>query len=230
MAKTLLQLRTLVRRRADIENDGNHISDAEIDDLINDGVENLWYLLGDLGAANLFAVQAPALTALGNNSFLLPNNFNKLVEVSVKAGGSYYRSEAADPESISYLADESGDLSDYASRHYLHWNIDQARAELFVYPAPANTKLSVRYIPSPPDLSLDTDVLPLPDGYHQWVVWDAVVACLQKREQDPRGAASEREKVEARIRGHVDSMEVTRAYSIRRSAGTLSTLPDAGRG
>ena len=213
--KNLSQLRTLVRQKADIENDGNHVTDAEIDTYINSGIETLYSLLVDGTDGTLFAKNAGVLHKLGDNTYQLPSDFGQLISVDIFIGHTYIRSVQADPQDQAQLATQNYNGVAY-TRHFLKWNVDQGRGELWVYPAPTNTvDLSAQYIPEPPSLSLDTDTLNFPTFWYQWVVYDAAIACSIKEESDPSALMSERQRIEVRVRDHIRSMTPTRVKTIR---------------
>lgn len=208
----------MVRRKADIENDGNHITDAEVTSYINTAIEQLFSILVADTDGSLFAKNASAPTALGDNAYQLPSDFGNLVSVQVKKSGQYIRSVQADPEDYASLAllEDNGILTPYA--HYLKWNIDQGRGEVFIFPAPSSTSdIAVRYVPTPPVLSLSTDELKLPPLWYQWVVLDAAVYCMLKEESDPSGLMAQRGAVEKQIRTSIRALKVTEFSTIRRA-------------
>ncbi len=216
--KTLSQLRTLVRQKADIENDGNHITDAEIDSYINAGVEALYSLLTDGTDGTLFSKNAGVLHKLGTNTYQLPSDFGQLVSVDIFTGGTYVRSTQADPQDQAQLSQKVYQGSAY-TRHFLKWNIEQGRGELWIYPEPSATvDVAAQYIPEPPVLSLDTDTLKFPTFWYQWVVYDAAISCSIKEESDPSALMSERERIERRVRDHIRSMTPTRVKTIRQAS------------
>jgi hypothetical protein len=214
--KTLAQLREYTRQRADVENDGRHTDDAEVDALINASVEFLHSMLVDGTDGTLFAKNASGLTKLGDNSYQLPSDFSQLVSLDIKSGGVYLRSQQADPQDYAQLT-----LNSYGGQnfynHLLRWNTAQGRGELFIFPAPTNTiDIAVQYIPEPPVLSTDSDTLNWPTFWYQWVVLDAAIQISIKEESDPSALLGERNKVEKRIRDHIRSMTPTRIKQIRR--------------
>lgn len=213
--KNLSQLRTLVRQKADIENDGNHVTDSEVDTYINSGIEALYSLLVDGTDGTLFSKNAGVLHKLGDFTYQLPSDFGQLVSVDLSIGNTYLRSMQADPQDQAQLSAQTYRAT-ALTRHFLKWNIDQGRAELWVYPAPSDTsKLAVQYIPEPPALSLDTDTLNFPTFWYQWVVYDAAISCSIKEESDPSALMSERDRIEQRVRDHIRSMTPTRVKTIR---------------
>jgi hypothetical protein len=218
MAKTLSTLRTEVRRKADIETDGNHITDAEVDAYVQDSIRTLHSLLVDGTDGQLFAKNAPVLNQIGTRSFQLPADFSQLVSVDIRVSNWYVRSIEADPQEYAQLTD----LEDYGNwtprRHLLRWNLEEGRGELFIFPTPTSASaVAVQYIPEAPTLSLDSDTLNWPDFWNQWVVLDAAIQCANKEESfnATNALMLERDKTEKRIRDHIRSMSVSEVKTIR---------------
>jgi len=214
--KTLAQIREMIRQRADVENNGNHTDDDEVDSLANASIETLHSMLVDGTDGTLFAKNAGVLTKLGDNSYQLPSDFTQLVSLDIKSGSTYIRSHQADPQDYAQLTlNNYGGQNHYS--HLLRWNTAQGRGELFIFPTPANTSdVAVQYIPEPPFLSSDSDTLNWPTFWYQWVVLDAAVQISIKEESDPSGLMAERQKIEKRVRDHIRSMTPTRVKQIRR--------------
>lgn len=217
MAINLSQIRTQVRQKADIENDGEHVTDTEIDGYINDSIRTLHSLLVDGTDGQLFAKNAGVLTKIGTYSYQLPSDFSQLVSVDIRVQNWYVRSIQADPQDYAQLTD----LRNYGNwtprRHFLRWSLAQNRAELFIFPEPTNTAdVAVQYVPSAPTLSADTDNLRWPDFWYQWVVLDAAIQCVNKEESLSQPLAMERDRIERRIRDHIRSMTVTEVKTIRK--------------
>jgi len=213
---TLSELITRVRQKADMENDGNFISDTEITHLLNDSIAMLWSTLIDGTNGSLFSTNAPVLPKIGDNAYQLPNDFYKLVDVAIFTGGTYLRSIEADPQSYAQLTVQNYNGVAF-TQHLLQYNQAQGRFELSVFPAPAVTaNIAVRYIPKAPALSVSTDELRLPSDWHMWAVLDAAIQCLIKEESDPSAQMAERDRREQRIKDDIRSMGVTRVKRIRK--------------
>ena len=211
----------MVRQKADIENDGFHISDAEVDSYINDSIKLLHSLLVDGTDGQLFAKNAPILTKIGTYSFQLPSDFSQLVSVDIFTGSFYQRSNQADPQDYAQLTQQTGRHYYTSRQHFLRWSVEQGRAELFCFPEVEKENVAVQYIPVAPTLSEDSDELLWPDFWYQWVVYDAAIQCSNKEESFNQALLMEKEKVERRIRDHIRSMTVTEIKTIRtRNRGT----------
>ena len=228
--KTLSQLRTLVRQSADIERDGTHTTDAEVDSYIQQAVEQLHSLLVDGTDGTLFAKNAGVLVDLGGadgNSYQLPGDFGQLVSLDVKRSSRYSRSTQADPQDYATLTLAQNTGSCY--QHFLRWNTAQGRGELFIFPKPPSlASIAVQYVPEAPVLSIDSDPLRWPSFWYQWCVYTAAIKCNIKEETDPGPNMAERDRVEKRIRDHIRSMTPTRIKTVRRVSRTNTrfTPPD----
>ena len=88
MSKTLAQLRTLVRSRADAEGD-DHKSDTEITSWINQGAASLH----DLKIASMedYALTSASFTLTSSNSYSLPATFYNLKGLDLQDGTRYLR-------------------------------------------------------------------------------------------------------------------------------------------
>jgi hypothetical protein len=231
MAKNLSQLREQTRQKSDIENDGKHTSDTEVDSYINDSIKLLWSLLVDGTDGQLFAKNAGVLQKLGTYSYQLPGDFSQLVSVDINVNSRYVRSAQADPQDYAQLTDRAVDNFYTERSHFLRWSIEQNRAELFIFPEPnATSDVAVQYIPAAPVLSLDTDTLNWPDFWYQWVVLDAAIQCSNKEESIVQALVVEREKVERRIRDHIRSMTITEIKTIRKNTRGRQSRYNWGRG
>lgn len=233
MAKTLTLIEQGARRRADMEDDGNFISQAEARAYINQSIQTFWdFLLGEDGGS-LFATVSPQLVKIGDNSYQLPDNFYRLVDVGIKTnGGKYARALQADQQEYAQLLTQTFQSVSY-TRYFLHWNVDQDRFELFLFPEPAVENILMRYIPKAPVLSLDSHTLNLPDSWVEWVEIDAAIKMLSKEESDPSALELQQQKLEMRILDAINEINKTGIKKIRdvayfedRPRGAWNRLPD----
>jgi hypothetical protein len=213
---TLGELITLVRQKADMENDGNFISDSEITHLFNDSLALLWAFLNDGTNGSLFSKNSPVLLKIGPQAYQLPNDFYQLLDVALFTGGTYIRSTEADPQAYMQLT-TLNNANIYSPQHILQYNHEQGRFELSFFPAPTTTaNIAVRYVPQAQVLSVSTDALNLPSNWHMWAVLDSAIQCLIKEESDPSAQMAEREKREERIKDEIRSMGISQIKTIRK--------------
>jgi hypothetical protein len=214
--KTLTQLIELSRQYADMEDDGLFIDDAEVTEYLNQEGALLHSLVSNVSDGSLLAKNAGTLISLGTNSYQLPSDFDRLLDLSVWNTDDYYSIEVADPQDYATLTQRS---TDSVERYYLQWNVDQGRAELFIFPPPSVDDIAVRYIPGPPVLSLGSDTLNYPSFWYTYVVLGAAIQMLMKEESDPQPLMFKRDRVERRIIQNVEAMIPTQVKTIRRTAG-----------
>ena len=84
---TLLSLREYSRQLADMEDDGNFVSEAELTRYVNDAAADYYDLLIDADDAKLLAKSGGVLTKTGDFAWDLPNDFYRLVSVDWGGGG-----------------------------------------------------------------------------------------------------------------------------------------------
>jgi len=211
---TRKDVRDQIRRVADIETDGNHITDAEINDDLNSSLAALWAILVDASNGALFSKISPQLVKVGDNAFRVPNDFLRLVSVDIKRSGSFINSTEADAQRyVQLLQYARRNLT--SSQHYLQWNLKQQWYELFIFPDPELEDLVVRYIPEAPSFTLDTDNILFPADWVRWSVYDVGIKCNIKEETDPSPLMVERDKIERRIINDIKSQSVAQVKSIR---------------
>lgn len=195
---TRAQLVTQVRRLADIETDGYHITDDEIGDYLNDALKAMWAMVVNK-ASSLVAKVSNSLVNLGDNAYQLPHDFLRLVSVDIRKGAeTWIHSIEADPQRYAPLSSVSSSSRGF-SQHYLHLNVFQGRYELFIFPGVDTNDIFVRYVPIAPQLYLTTDELKVPDDWYRWAVYDAAIRCNIKEETDPSPLMIERERLEQRL-------------------------------
>lgn len=211
---TRANVRDQIRRVADIETDGNHITDTEINEDLNSSLAALWAILVDASNGSLFSKLSPQLIQVGDNSFRVPVDFLRLVSVDIKRSGTFINSTEADAQRyVQLLQYAARNLT--SSQHYLQWNQKQQWYELFIFPAPELADLVVRYIPTAPSFSLDTDNILLPADWVRWSVYDVGIKCNIKEETDPSPLMIERDKIEKRIINDIKSQSVAQVKTIR---------------
>ena len=221
---TRTELREQIRRIADIEDDGNHITDDEINEDLNSTLSALWAMLVDATDGSLFAKPMANPHIIGDNSYQMPSDYLRVVSVDVYRNNIYTHSVQADPQ-------RQAQLSQLAARglafyqHYMQWSKDNQWFELFIYPMPQAEELFVRYVPTAPQLSMDTEELGLPADWSRWAVYDVAIKCNIKEETDPAPIMMEREKIEQRIINDVKSHSVAQVKTIR----DVSSWEDGGR-
>jgi hypothetical protein len=216
---TLADLILGVRRLADIETDGKHITDSEITDYVNDALKALWSLIIGATDGSLLSRVVETLPQIGNNAYQLPEDFLRLVSVDVRKSNNYVVSSGeGDPQKYAQLVLITDTSVDF-SQHYIHFDRDTGYYHLFVFPAAEPDRLVVRYIQSSPQLNDESEVLKLPSDWVRWVIFDSAIRCMLKNETDPSGVMVEREKIELRVVMDVEAQSPSQVQTIRDMAG-----------
>jgi len=218
--RTLLELRTKVRQRADIEGDP-HVTDAELTGLINDSCAALHALLIEVDEMWFFnqmsLTTAPGVEALAVyiDSGGGATNFYKLLHVEATIGGIVVPLERWTFERRTYYKNASTwGVAQWPIAYRL--SIVSTKAYLYFAPVPDGAyPITVGYVRSFADLVNDADVFDGMDGWEEWVIWDATIKCLVKEESSIVDATRERDVVLVRISSQMatpdrDQPDVTR--------------------
>lgn len=215
---TLTTLRTAVRERADMEDDGNFISDAELDRYINKGIEDLYDLVLASEAGEVYVVNSPILTQVGTfasgnyASYGLPADFYKLRALHYIEGNNVYPLIPADPSNFALLSNDPPHV--YAGRYTLRFLPDGTK-QVFTFPEIDPTVLAMTYIPNPVLLVNPSDTF---DGYNGWedyVIVKAAIKCLTKEESDTTALQIELDGIRNDIMSHAGHMDAGYPDTIR---------------
>ena len=218
---TLSDIVSRIRQRADIVNDGKHISDSDIKAYANTSIAAVYQMLAK-GDSKIFGRLAGGLFNLGDNRWQLPSDHYKLLDVSVRRSGNWLRAEEMDAQEYAQNLDRNDVYSVYP-RFQLLFNTDEGWFELVIFPTTAQDDILVTYLPKPPVLSLDAHELklPVPDAV-EWVILDAAVNCRIREESDPSAMMAEREKVEKRLIADIRDLTPNTPKTIRRTSRSRS--------
>ena len=214
MSTTLLNLRTMVRQRADMEN-STFVSDPEVTSYINQSYFVLYDLLvqkfgNDYYVAPFLTITtdgindqfarpdgtlysgAPALyKLLGLDLFLAANSW-----VTLKPFNTSERNRYSIPNFQSFYGVTN-------MRYRLNGG------KLWLTPLPAGgQQLRLLYIPRMTPLALDTDLLDGVSGWDEYVVIDAAIKCLQKEESDVSVLSGQKGAMIARIEAAASNRDV----------------------
>lgn len=203
--KTLLELRTGSRQRADLEEDGNVIDDVEANDYVNESVAELWDLVVEGDGAQLFAKNAPILTKTGDNSYILPSDFYKLVSVSYSTGGEYVQGQPFDSAETAVVAANPPTPENFV--YSLRLGTLALEDHIFTFPALDEDKLAVVYIPESPILSADTDSVDGINYFHSFVMYSAASKMVDKVGLDSTHLLLRLRRLEERIRHHIRTLD-----------------------
>lgn len=153
---TRATLLTRVRRYADMEN-GTLLTDAEIEDMINEALCDLYDILIEAAPPDYYASQTTLTTSSGTTAYSLPSDFYKIRSVWVDEGNGEYR--------------PLGDVPD-------------ARRQFYRAPAGAYSVL-LNYIPTCSTLASSGSTFDGVNGWDKLVTLQAAIQCKNKEESDP---------------------------------------------
>ena len=211
--RTLVELRTDARRKADMEDDGNFISDAELTDYVNESIADLYDLMIDGETSQLFAKNAPILVQVGTNSYELPSDFYRLTSIDLQVGGFYIPGIPGDARETARLA--SNPPTEQHFKYFVRWDLTTGRKFVFIYPEIDENNLAIVYVPEAPTLVTDTDPVDGPNRWHEYIAVDAAIKMLQKQEQDTTALEFRLRRLEARIKDHIRDIDVGIPQQIR---------------
>ena len=217
-----------VRRIADIETDGYHITDQEILDYLNDSLRQLWSVTVNSSNGSIFSKVSTKLVQLGDDSryYQLPSDFLRLVSVDVRFNNNWMPSQEADQQAYAQLLELT---SSEAAYHYLYYNNEQGRYELVLFPNREPNDILIRYVPEATQLDDFEDVLHLPGDWERWAVYDAAIKCKMKDDENAEMLMMERARIEAMIVEDVKAQTVATVKTIRDMTARTATaryLPD----
>lgn len=176
MARTITrtEFRTRVRQRADVVSD-NHVSDTELNDIINESITENWDLLVSCAPPDFYASSTNVSVTSGTSAYALPSDFYRLRAVQVQEATDEYR--------------PLGPIQE---------------AEIQRYRTPNTTAtVRIRYIHAAPLMTSDASTFDGVNGWGELAVLNAAIDVLNKRGQDPSALMAKRDRFVERIRLNV---------------------------
>lgn len=187
--KTLLQLRTQIRNRVNME-DSEFLTDSELNDMINASYSELYDILVSR-FEDYYTTTTTTTISSGNSSFAVPSDFYKLRGVDRAVGGStdYYDVPKFNFNERNWRNNQVTRL-----RHgQLNVNYRLIGNNVEILPlnqAAGNYRLW--YVPTYTALSSDTDTIDGVNGFEEYIVVDVCIKALEKEESNT--ATFERQK------------------------------------
>lgn len=177
---TLLQLRTRVRQRADIESATSRHTDVEVNDHLNEAIAELNDVMRSAFDQNFFRSSTTFLTT-GARTYSLPSDFLSMISVDIYSGSGtnnvrYSATKFQESQRNTYQAAFAGYFAygqPVMCRLYGN-NID------FVPTPNTGTLIGLNYVPTTLKLVLDSDTLDGVNGWEEYVILDAAIKCLIK--------------------------------------------------
>lgn len=204
LTKTLLQLRTAVRQRADMEQ-SLFVSDSELTDRINAAIRMIYRQIVKVRGDEYFGTSATVTTASGTAAYALPTAFMKLASAGVwwapSTGYAIRLNKYTPNQAMSQLPSQGWTYGTTAAN--VRYALFGKQIRFLPTPLAIHT-VTVHYIPYPTALSADSDTLDTLAGFEEAVIWDTVATCLAKQESDPSFALSMRDKELQDISDNID--------------------------
>lgn len=194
---TLANLRTEVRRRADIET-SQYVKDPELTNYINSSIAELYDVLTQKFGNDYFLNTYTFNLVNGQAAYNLPVTFFKSlgVDIKVSAANEYqtlrrYEFNERNRYNASLLRGVYGST-------YLRYRIQGNQINFT--PTPTSTEeIRLFYIPLPTTLSADGDTFDGYNGWEEYVIVDAAIKCLEKEESDTRALQARKAMLNQRI-------------------------------
>lgn len=223
---TIADMRTRVRRRADMEN-SSFVSDTELDEYIEGSYGELVDLILEHGGGDFMAASTPANpTVAGTDSYSIYSNVGDLTEaliyrvlgVEVQFNGKWRRIGRFMHWQRVSREDQNGWASQHSVKYSINWLPGPGEnANIQFEPTPqAVHQFRVIYIPYPADWS--TGGFTTFQGFTGWdeyIVIDAAMKCLEKEESDIQALLLRKQLMTQRIRQAVSNMNFGEGYSLR---------------
>lgn len=219
---TLLSLKTQVREAANMEN-SLFVSDAELGRYIDMSYAELYDLLAKT-FENYYTLGPLTSIVTTGNTLSLPTDFYKLVGIDVKFGGSWY------PIKPFEMAERgrwvNANKLAYVGMINIAYKL-MANKIVFYPESSAAGEYRYWYIPMRTPLVADTTSVDGVNGWHQYIIIDAAIKCLQKEESDISALMAEKQAMISRI----ESMAPARdAGAPKRIADTTTSYLGLGFG
>lgn len=192
--RTLLQMRTDARVRSDSVRN-RHVTDAQIDVWINQGISCLWDTVVVVDPARYYA-STPITTSVGTESYSLPSDFYQEIGVDLVRNGQ--RTPLA-PLNFSERFGPEGDSPDFGvGSPRVRFEI---RAQsLYFDPDPGANNYLLHYTRVADTLDSDADTFDGVNGWEDYPVLYAAIAIIDREEGDSGALRADLARIEARIR------------------------------
>lgn len=217
MAYTRAQFRDLIRQRLGWSATDTFVTDAELNNYINDGLSELHAFLVTVFRPGQWGTSTTTVTVpAGFNIVPLTSvpTFARLINVAMLYGGYQYPLQPGDPVV---------DIQSTMSTSWTPWNVhyylridgtsSSTMALLFNRPTTVNQDLSVTYLQAAPVFAADGDTSWM--GYDEYVVLDAMVKCRRKEEDDASDVERQKDVFEQRVRMHAEPLDMGRAATVQ---------------
>ncbi|MFA6167019.1 MAG: hypothetical protein WC700_10400 [Gemmatimonadaceae bacterium] len=208
---TLASMLARARRLAQMEGGTTFVTDAEVEQWLNDGLRELYDLLIAARGEDYYAVNSPIYYSALTNGWALPATFFRSLEVVLYDGSTYFsapRAELADVARALNIT-EAGGASSLADCSYR-----LTETEIELHPVPAaktSTVVHLYYLPAMTTVGSGGSFDGL-DGWEEYAVLSAAIRMLKKE----------------------GTLDIAQAFEVERARieqriGRLASTRDAGR-
>lgn len=197
LAVPLSTMRTEVRRRANIEN-STFITDAEIDALLNEGLNEVYDLLVQARAQEYKRSASTITTVAGTSAYALPSDFYELLSVDIQYGSNLVMSARpyAEFERNMYKW-----LPGWQLNAPVYYRLQGNNINFIPVPSGAYS-VTLNYYPAYTTLVNNSDTFDGVSGWEAYGIWFAVAACQSKHKtMDPSFAMGRVAELKRRIEG-----------------------------
>lgn len=178
--RTLAELRTEARQRADMETDDSFVADTELTRMINQSIRELYDLLLESYGHEFYYTTGTLSIVAGTSAYNLPTTFYQLLGADLDLGGGEYMELSP----FTFLDRNQG----VAGFGWGYPDGPQYRimgSQIHFRPTPvASATVLLHYIPYPTSLSADGDTFDGINGWEEYVVVDVAAKMLEKEESD----------------------------------------------
>jgi len=191
MSTTLLDMRTRVRHRANME-ESEFVGNIELNQYINSSYQELYDIL--VTTFEDYYTLPPVTFTLTTllPYYTLPSDFYKLRGVDAASSGTNYYSLL--PFNFINRNDNDNVVNNFATRYRI------VGSRLYITPEDTSAgNYRLWYVPIATILSSDISTLDGINGWEEYVVVDAARKCLAKEESDTRSLVAEKAELKQRI-------------------------------
>lgn len=186
----LQTLRTMARRRADMEN-SSFVTDAELNDYINSAIRSVYDIL--VAAGESYYVTSDTISTDGaTKSYSLPATFYKLKGIDYT-----YQGQTTTMQPFTFNDRNDYQLGTSIIRYLL------LGSNIRFEPTPPAQNMTIWFIPAFQDLSGDTDTFDGVNGWEEYATLQAAIYMRNKEEGDIQGLLLERDRELRRIKDMV---------------------------
>ena len=218
MAYTRAQFRAIIRQRLGWSATDTFVSDAEMNNYLNDSLLELHSLLITTYRAGQWGVVDLGATVLAGQNFFILNltDFGRLLRVGMPYGGYIYPMEAGDATIDVITTTLATTWTPWNVKYQLRMNGMAAGSELlFTRPTSVDQNLNISFVRVAPVLAADTDTSWM--GWDDYAVIDVCIKCRVKEEADVSELESQKSQLQARITAQSTPLDMGRAPTVQDS-------------